>query len=142
MSKALSLDLRERALAAIAGGMSGRQAALGFAVSAASASRRRTLERKQGDAKSLGGDRRSKRIEAHAEVIPGENSIGSYSKICRWDGVCVEPRTRHNPGGPQVSTGTHGRYRHVKLCTLGTRMIYSSHRGNFGRTMHFLATHT
>jgi transposase len=40
-------------------------------VSAASASRWRTLERKQGDAKPgpLGGDRRSKRIEAHAEVI-------------------------------------------------------------------------
>jgi transposase len=71
MSKALSLDLRERVLAAIAGGMSGRQAALRFGVSAASASRWRTLERKQGDAKPgpLGGDRRSKRIEAHAEVI-------------------------------------------------------------------------
>jgi transposase len=74
MSKALSLDLRERVLAAIAGGMSGRQAALRFGVSAASASRWRTLERKQGDAKPgpLGGDRRSKRIEAHAEVILAE----------------------------------------------------------------------
>jgi transposase len=41
MSTALSLDLRERVLAAIAGGMSD----------------------------PLGGDRRSKRIEAHAEVI-------------------------------------------------------------------------
>jgi transposase len=39
MSKALSLDLRERVLAAIAGGMSRRQAALRFGVSAASASR-------------------------------------------------------------------------------------------------------
>lgn len=71
MSKALSLDLRERVLAAIAGGMSGRQAALRFGVSAASASRWRVLERQQGDAKPgpLGGDRRSKHIEAHAEVI-------------------------------------------------------------------------
>jgi transposase len=71
MSKALSLDLRERVLAAIAGGMSGRQAALRFGVSAASASRWRMLERQQGDAKPgpLGGDRRSKRIEGHAEVI-------------------------------------------------------------------------
>lgn len=51
MSKALSLYLRERVLAAIAGGMSGRQAALRFGVSAASASRWRTLERQQGDAK-------------------------------------------------------------------------------------------
>jgi transposase len=41
-------------------------------MSAASASRGRTLERKQGDAKPgpLGGDRRSKCIEAYAEVIP------------------------------------------------------------------------
>ena len=39
MSKALSLDLREWVLAAIAGGMSGRQATLRFGVSAASASR-------------------------------------------------------------------------------------------------------
>ena len=71
MSKALSLDLRERVLAAIAGGMSGRQAALRFGVSAASASRWRALERKQGDARPgpLGGDRRSKHIEAHAEAI-------------------------------------------------------------------------
>jgi len=71
MSKALSLDLRERVLAAIAEGMSGRQAALRFGVSAASASRWRGLERRQGDARPgpLGGDRRSKRIEAHAETI-------------------------------------------------------------------------
>ena len=71
MSKALSLDLRERVLAAIAGGMSGRQAALRFGVSAASASRWRTLERRQGDARPgpLGGDRRSKHVEAHAKAI-------------------------------------------------------------------------
>jgi transposase len=71
MSKALSLDLRERVLAAIAEGASGRQAALRFGVSAASASRWRTLERSQGDARPgpLGGDRRSKHIEAHAEKI-------------------------------------------------------------------------
>lgn len=71
MSKALSLDLRERVLAAIAAGMSGRQAALRFGVSAASASRWRALERRQGDARPgpLGGDRRSKRVEAHAEAI-------------------------------------------------------------------------
>ncbi len=71
MSTALSLDLRERVLAAIAGGMSGRQAALRFGVSAASASRWRSLERKKGDARPgpLGGDRRSKHIEAHAQTI-------------------------------------------------------------------------
>jgi transposase len=71
MSKALSLDLRTRVLAAIAGGLSCRQAAQRFGVSAASAIRWRSLERRQGDArpKALGGDRRSRRIEAHAALI-------------------------------------------------------------------------
>jgi len=71
MSKALSLDLRSRVLAAIAGGLSCRQAAARFGVSAASAIRWRSREREQGDArpKALGGDRRSERIEAHAGLI-------------------------------------------------------------------------
>jgi transposase len=72
MSKALSLDLRTRVLAAIAEGMSCRQAAARFGVSPSSAIRWRALERQQGDArpKALGGDRRSGRIEAHAEADP------------------------------------------------------------------------
>jgi len=71
MSKALSLDLRSRVLAAIEKGMSCRQAALRFGVSASSAIRWRALERIQGDAKpkALGGDRRSGRIEVHAPLI-------------------------------------------------------------------------
>jgi transposase len=71
MSKALSLDLRERVLVAIAGGMSCRAAAARFGVSASSAIRWRARVRVQGDAKpkALGGDRRSGRIEAHATLI-------------------------------------------------------------------------
>jgi len=71
MSKALSLDLRSRVLAAIAAGSSCRQAGARFGVSASSAIRWRALEREQGDAKpkALGGDRRSGRIEAHAALI-------------------------------------------------------------------------
>ena len=71
MSKALSLDLRSRVLAAIVGGLSCRQAAQRFGVSASSAIRWRQRERTQGDArpKALGGDRRSGRIEAHAALI-------------------------------------------------------------------------
>jgi transposase len=71
MSKALSLDLRSRVLAAISGGLSCRQAAQRFGVSASSAIRWRSREREQGDArpKALGGDRRSGRIEAHARLI-------------------------------------------------------------------------
>jgi transposase len=73
MSQALSLDLRSRVLAAIAGGLSCRKAAERFGVSASSAIRWRAREREQGDArpKALGGDRRSGRIEAHAELILG-----------------------------------------------------------------------
>jgi transposase len=74
MSRALSLDLRERVLAAVAAGASHRQAGERFGVSAASVSRWRALARVQGDArpKALGGDRRSGRIEAHKETILAE----------------------------------------------------------------------
>lgn len=73
MSKALSVDLRERVIAAIDEGMSCRGAAARFGVSAASAIRWRALERRQGDVRpgALGGDRRSGRIEAQADVILG-----------------------------------------------------------------------
>jgi transposase len=71
MSKALSLDLRERVLRVVAEGASHRQAGLRFGVSAASVSRWQALERRQGDPRPgpLGGDRRSGRIEAHAQAI-------------------------------------------------------------------------
>jgi len=71
MAKALSFDLRRRVIAAIESGMSCRQAAERFGVSASSAIRWHALERKTGDArpKPQGGDRRSARIEAHAALI-------------------------------------------------------------------------
>jgi transposase len=67
----LSLDLRSRVLAAIAGGLSRRQAALRFGVSASSAIHWRALERIRRDVKpkAPGGDHRSGRIEAHAALI-------------------------------------------------------------------------
>ena len=48
MSKALSVDLRDRVIAAIEDGMSCRQAAARFRVSAASAIRWRSRVRRQG----------------------------------------------------------------------------------------------
>ena len=71
MSKALSLDLRVRVLAAVAGGMSHRAAGERFGVSAASVSRWRTRQREQGDVrpKELGGDRRSQHIDAHKDTV-------------------------------------------------------------------------
>jgi len=73
MSKALSLDLRERVIAAIDSGLSCRAAAAQFGVSAASAIRWRQRALRQGDARPgpLGGDRRSGRVEKNAEVILG-----------------------------------------------------------------------
>jgi transposase len=49
MSMALSVDLRVRVLAAVADGLSHRQAGERFGVSAASVSRWRKREREQGD---------------------------------------------------------------------------------------------
>ncbi len=73
MGRGLSQDLRERVVGAIEGGMSCRQAALRFGVSAASAIRWRQLSLRHGTpaAKPQGGDRRSARIEAHASFILG-----------------------------------------------------------------------
>ena len=73
MSKALSVDLRDRVIAAIEDGMSCRQAAARFGVSAASAIRWRSRVRRQGDVRPgpLGGDRRSGRVESHADLILG-----------------------------------------------------------------------
>ena len=71
MSKALSIDLRVRVLAAVAQGLSHRQAGERFGVSAASVSRWRKREREQGEPrpKALGGDRRSGRIDAHKDAV-------------------------------------------------------------------------
>src|SRR4051794_251664 len=71
MSKALSLDLRVRVLAAVEAGASHREAGERFGVSAASVSRWRRLAREQGEPRPgpLGGDRRSARIEAQAPLI-------------------------------------------------------------------------
>jgi transposase len=73
MSKALSVDLRERVVTAIAAGASCRAAAARFGVSASSAIRWHALSRKAGSVVPgpLGGDRRSSHIEAHAALILG-----------------------------------------------------------------------
>ncbi len=71
MSRALSTDLRQRVVAAIAGGMSRRQAAARFGVSAASAVRWAMLSAATGhvEPKRQGGQRRASPIEAQAAFI-------------------------------------------------------------------------
>ena len=73
MSKALSVDLRERVVAAIEAGSSCRAAASRFGVGISSAIRWASLKRAVGSVAPgpLGGDRRSGRVEAHAPLILG-----------------------------------------------------------------------
>jgi len=74
MARALSCDLRQRVVEAIKHGLSRRQAAERFGVSASSAIRWAALERSTGEVtpKAQGGDRRSERIEVQADFILGE----------------------------------------------------------------------
>jgi transposase len=71
MSKALSVDLRERVVGTVTAGASCRAAAARFGVSASSAIRWCALSREAGSVVPgpLGGDRRSSRIEAHALLV-------------------------------------------------------------------------
>ena len=71
MGKPLSIDLRSRLVAAVAGGLSRRSAAERFGVSAASAVRWVQAVATAGSvqAKPQGGDTRSHRIEAFSSVI-------------------------------------------------------------------------
>ena len=71
MAKALSLDLRQRVIEAIRQGMSRRQAAARFGISASSAIRWAVQLRTTGNVapKKQGGDRKSGRIEAQAAFL-------------------------------------------------------------------------
>lgn len=70
MSKALSIDLQERVVTAVAAGASCHAAALRFRVSASSAIRRCAQSREVGRVVPgpFCGDRRSARIKAHAPL--------------------------------------------------------------------------
>ena len=71
MGKALSVDLRDRVVAAVEGGLSRRKAAERFGVSISSAIRWTVRSRTSGTVRPrpMGGDQRSGRIEAYAPVI-------------------------------------------------------------------------
>lgn len=71
MARALSQDLRDRVVGAIEGGLSCRAAAARFGVGAATAIRWRQLVLQHGRAvaRKQGGDKRSGRIEAHADFL-------------------------------------------------------------------------
>ncbi len=71
MSTPLSLDPRVRGLAALATGLSHQQVGVRFGVSSASAGRWRALAGDGGDSrpKPMGGDQRTRRIEARGDLI-------------------------------------------------------------------------
>jgi transposase len=71
MAKSLSIDLRERLVSAVEGGMTRRSAAKRFGVAASTAIKWVDRWRRTGNVapQPRGGDRRSERIEAHAEEI-------------------------------------------------------------------------
>ena len=71
MTKPLSIDLRERLISAVEGGMSRRAAAERFGVAASTAIKWVDQWRRTGDVRPRpqGGDFRSHRIEAHANEV-------------------------------------------------------------------------
>ncbi len=73
MAKSLSIDLRERLVLAVESGMTRRSAAKRFGVAASTAIKWVDRWRRTGNVAPWprGGDRRSERIEAHAEEILG-----------------------------------------------------------------------
>ena len=107
MPKALSFDLRTRVLAAIDAGLSCRQAAARFGVSASSAIRWQGMRRAGGDArpKPQGGDRLSRRTEAHAELI--------HAALAEAPDITLpELKTRLAEQGAQVSVSALWRFCH------------------------------
>ena len=71
MTKSLSIDLRERLVSAVDGGMTRRSAAKRFGVAASTAIKWVDQWRRTGNVapRPRGGDRRSERIEVHAEEV-------------------------------------------------------------------------
>jgi transposase len=107
MVKTLSLNLRERVVAAVSEGMSCRQAAARFGVRPASAIRWCSLQHDTGSfkAKPQGGDRRSGRIEAQAQV--------SFSLLHESSDITLmELQDKLAAGGQHFGIGTLWRFFH------------------------------
>jgi transposase len=103
--KTLSLDLRKRVVSAVSGGMSRRQAAERFGVSAASAVRWCRREKETGSPASYkrGGDRWSARIDAHKSLI-----LSLVDETC--DITLAELQAQLAAGGLRFSIGSLWRF--------------------------------
>ena len=98
MAKCLSEDLRIRAIEAVEAGASRRQAAARFGVSVSSVIRWVAAFRREGRTGPLpqGGDTRSRRIEAHADLLlaatraePDATLVELQALLLRERGVAV-----------------------------------------------------
>ena len=125
MTKPLSMDLRERLISAVEGGMSRRSAAERFGIAASTAIKWVDQWRQTGHVRPRrqGGDYRSHRIEAHAEEIlaliketPDITlfEIASWTDGARW--TCARPwrrpACRSRPSNSGVWDSATGR----KMC--------------------------
>lgn len=128
MSKALSLDLRERVLAAVGEGASHREAAARFGVSPASVSRWRARARSQGDARPgpLGGDRRSHRIEAQSRLLLQLIDATPDLTIAELRHALEARGHRFGYGTIQRFFGRHGITRKKRLHTPANRTAQTS----------------
>ena len=117
MARALSLDLRERVVEAIGKGMSCRQAAARFGVSASSAIRWAAQVRAGVTIAPMkqGGDRRSWRIETDAAFILGEVTQKSDLTLSELQGKLRER-------GMSVGIGTLWRFFRRHRITLKKRL--------------------
>lgn len=117
MARALSLDLRERVVEAIAKGLSCRQAAARFGVSASSAIRWAAQVRLGVPLAPMkqGGDRRSRRIEAEAAFI-----LGAVAE--QPDMTLAEVQGKLGERGVKVGIGTLWRFFHRHRITLKKRL--------------------
>ena len=93
----LLMDIREKVMKAITGGMSCRQAAARFYIGPATAVRWAKRVETTGDVApmKMGGDRRSRRIEAHADFILGQ--IEAQPDVTIME-LREKIRERHNVG--------------------------------------------
>ena len=116
MTRPISNDLRVRVCAAIAEGLSCRQAAAQFKVSASSAVRWQARLRDGGSPEpdALGGDHRSSRIETQADFILAE--VAAKSDI-----TLQELRSRLQARGESFGIGSLWRFFHRRKITLKKR---------------------
>lgn len=117
MARALSVDLRQRVVDAVAQGMSRRRAAARFGVSVASAIRWAAQQNTTGTVapKKQGGDRRSDRIEKEADLIRGEVAKTPDITLGELQAKLKEQR------GQRFGIGTIGRFFERRRITLKKR---------------------